>query len=107
LYHIGCVIFDTRHTKKTKKIYERKIASRLEGCSYFEGFQTLVHIKGCLGGIYSVHNVQAFHVIVTIWCGELELADSRFHYHIHRQIHFVCFTCKTDGKLLFLIYPFF
>jgi len=38
--------------KKAKNIYERKRASRLERGGSLEGFQTVVRLRGCMGGIY-------------------------------------------------------
>jgi hypothetical protein len=48
-----------------------------------EGFQTFVRLGGYIGGIYSAHDVQAFHAMVTICCKEPKSIDLRFHYHAH------------------------
>ena len=43
--------------KKAKKICERNRASRLEGGGDLEGFQTFIHLRGSVGGIYSACDV--------------------------------------------------
>jgi len=46
-----------RGTKKDQKIYERKRASRWKNVDSMEGFQTSVSLRGCMGRIYSAHDV--------------------------------------------------
>lgn len=88
--------------KKVKKICERNRTSKLEGRGILEGFQTSIHLEGCIGGIYSTSDVRAFGATVIIWYGELEPTYSRFHYHAHWQIHFVCFACEADDYSFFI-----
>jgi hypothetical protein len=40
-----------------------------------EGFQTFIYLRGCMGRIYSLCDVQAFHAKITIQCREPKHAD--------------------------------
>jgi hypothetical protein len=46
-----------RNAKESQKIYLRKRAFRLEGYGGFEGFQTTIHLAGCVGEIYSACDI--------------------------------------------------
>ena len=72
-----------------------------------EGFQTAIHLRGCMDEIYLARDVCAFHATVTIQCRELEPTCSRFHYHAHQRLHSIRFPCETDGKTFFITSIFF
>jgi hypothetical protein len=79
----------------------KKESFQLERRCGLEEFQTSICLGGCMGKIYSVHDVQIFFAIVKIRCREPEQGDSLFRYHIHRWIHSIHFSCEADGKILF------
>jgi hypothetical protein len=54
-----------------------------------------------MGGIHSTRDVRAFHMMVTVWCGDSETANSCFHYHVHRRLYSIHFTYEADGKIYF------
>jgi len=72
-----------------------------------EGFQTAIHLRGCMDGIHLARDVCAFHATVTIQCRESEPACSRFHYHAHQRLHSIRFPCEADGKTFFITSIFF
>jgi len=54
-----------RGEKEIQKIYERKKASRLEGGGGLKGLQTIIGLKGRVGGIYSAPDIQMFCATIT------------------------------------------
>jgi hypothetical protein len=36
-----------------------------------------------MGGIYPARDIEEFHMMLTVWCWEPELANSWFGYHAH------------------------
>ena len=54
-----------------------------------------------MGKIYSTRDVQAFHMMLTVRCGEPKPTNSQFGYHAHRRLCFVHFACEMDGKINF------
>jgi len=72
-----------------------------------EEFQTTIHLRGCMGWIYSSRDIWALRAIFIVQYRELEQACSWFHYHTHQRFCYVHFTCENDGKFLFLLHPFF
>ena len=95
------MIFGMRH-KKSKKICERKRASKLEWSGSLEGFQTTIDRRDFMARIHSVRDVCTFHVMVIVWCGKLEPTCSQFCYHAYRRLCFVCFVWKIDDMIFFI-----
>jgi hypothetical protein len=54
-----------------------------------------------MGAIYSARDVRAVHATLTVWCRELEPANSRFDYHAHLWLRSVHCTCEAVGKINF------
>jgi len=100
------VIFDTRLKRKQKK-YARERTSSLEWHGGLGGFQTAIYLEGYMDGIHSKNEVCMLHATITVRFRELALACSWLHYHAHKQLHSICFTWKANGKIFFLLHPFF
>jgi hypothetical protein len=89
-----------------KKICTRKRSFRLGRHGCVKGFQTFTRLRGYLASLNIARDVWASCVVVVIWCEEPKQEDLWFNYHAHRQIRYVHFICKADGKILFY-YIFF
>jgi hypothetical protein len=88
--------------EKNREIWrKKKRSSRLGRHGRVEGFQTSACLRGYLGCLYLARDVWAFCVAIAVWCREPEQGDLWFHHCAHLQVHFVHFTCKTNGKILF------
>jgi hypothetical protein len=100
--------FCTRCKRKLKNTWKKEsFHSKLEGGGSLEGFHIVVCLGGRVGMIYSSHDVWLFHAMITLQCRKLEPMCLRFRYHMHRQLHFVCFVCKVDNKIYFFNYIHF
>ena len=99
LYHIGCVIFYTR-CKKNQKNMQKKVICQAEMTWQFGRISGCIHLGDNMGKIHSACDVHAFHMRVTIQCGELKPTNSWFCYHVHQQLYSVCFICEVDGNTL-------
>jgi hypothetical protein len=69
--------------------------------------QITIHLRGYMSGIHPAYDIHAFHAMVTVRCGKLELAYSRFCYHAHLRLHYIKFACEADDKIFFYIHFLF
>jgi hypothetical protein len=96
-----------RDAKESQKIYERKRAFRLEKGGGLEGFQTSVHLRGQMGGMYSARDIRSFHSTITLQCREPKPACSQFRYHTQRRLHTFVSHAKQMVRFFFNYILFF
>jgi hypothetical protein len=68
----------------------KNVIGKLKWHGCVEGFQTSTRHRGYLGCLSLTRDVR-----------ELNQGDSWLYDHTHQRIHYVRFTYKTDGKILF------
>ena len=69
--------------------------------------QITIHLRGYMSGIHPACDIHTFHAMVTVQCGKLELAYSRFCYHAHLRLYSINIACEADDKIFFYIHFLF